>query len=211
MSRPVLLAALLALLATFSNLAHADLPPGNNSTIPSMIRLVGADPLGHPDPWGVFTVTVRDFANAPVVGSSVIVDFTAATDVALCGVQGPGTSLGPLGAMGVTGADGGVTMTLLGHGIAGAPVTSPSAVKIYADGVFLGSVRVAAFDLDGAGGVNGADESRWLGDYVTGTYMPRCDYDGTGFLGGSDLSIWLGDFVRGKSSQSCPSVVTAPN
>lgn len=211
MRRPVLIAALFAFLVTSSNSARADLPPGNNSTIPYQIRLVGADPLGHPDPLGQFEVTVRDITNSPVAGSYVVVDFTAATDVALCGVQGAGISLGPTGASGVTGADGKVTMTLLGHGISGAPVPSQFAVKIYADGVFLGPVPVAAFDLDGAGGVNGADVSLWLADFIAGTNARRGDYDGFGTIGGSDFSVWLGAFVRGKSAQSCPSVVTSPN
>ena len=211
MRQRVLLATLFTFLAASGNPAHAGLPPSFNSTIPGQIRLVGADPLGHPDPAGEFTVTVRDLANSPMAGSLVDVDFTAATDVALCGVQGAGTSLVASVASGVTGADGQVTMTLLGHGIAGAPPSSSSAVRIYADGVLLGSIPCAAFDLDGVGGLNGADESRWLADYITGLFMPRGNYDNSGALGGSDLSIWLSTFVRGKQVQSCPSVVTSPN
>jgi hypothetical protein len=207
----VLLTASLALLAASAAPARADLPPGSNSIIPAFIRLVSADPYGHPDPAGVFQVVVRDLANNPVVGSQIIVDFTATTDVALCDVQAPGVTRVATGAMGVTGADGSVTMTLLGHAIPGAAPSPPRAVKIYADGVLLGSVPCCAFDLDGAGGVGGADLSRWLADFITGSFMARGDYDGSGALGATDVSVWLSVFVRGTSAQSCPAVVTAPN
>jgi hypothetical protein len=209
MRRIVMFAVTLAVLASSAQSARADLPPVSNSTIPSFIHLVGADPSGRPDAAGAFTVVVRDLANNPVVGSQVVVSFNDATDVALCGVQGAGVTLSSYGAGGVTGTNGAVTMTLLGHGIPGAAPSPLHAVKIYADGVLLGFVPCSAFDLNGAGGVSGADLSLWLADFFSGANAARGDYDGNGHVGASDLSVWLGSFTRGTSTQSCPSVVTA--
>jgi hypothetical protein len=210
--RRVLALFLFALAAPgFAGLALADdVPSPANSTIPGLVRLVGADPFGHPDPSGRFQVVHRDLANNPIPGAHIVVDFSAATDLVLCAVQAPGVAFVPGGVEGITDANGSVWMALLGHAVANAPPSSVSAVRIYADGVLLGYVPVCAVDLDGASGVGGSDLSLWLADFVSGLNPPRSDYNGTGGLGGSDLSLWLGCFVSGASAQSCPSVVTSP-
>ena len=212
MRRFLVATATFALLLAAGHPALADgVPSPSNSTIPAFIILVGADVFGHPDPAGTFSVVFRDLANNPVPGVHIVVDFTGANDLRLCGAQGASVSIVAGGVMGVTDLNGTVTMTLLGHAIPNASPSPPWAVKFWADGVLLGSVPGAAFDLDGVNGVSGADLSRWLGDFVSGVNMPRADYDGTGALGGNDLKLWLQVFTRGTSSQSCPTVVTAPN
>lgn len=188
----------------------ADVPSPANSTIPGLVRLVGADASGRPDPGGRFQVVHRDLANNPVVGARVVVDFSACTDLVLCPVQPPGIAFVPGGVEGITDEDGSVWMTLLGHAVASAPPSAEYAVKIYADGVLLGSVPTSAIDLDGSSGANGGDLSLWLADFFSGMNPPRGDYDGSRYLGGADLSLWLKAFLAGGTAQSCPAVVTTP-
>lgn len=212
MRRRLLAALLLAALgAGAARGAPATTPPTGNSTVPPFIRLVGADALGRPDSAGTFTVVVRDLANNPVAGSRVVVDFGRATDLRLCAAQAPGLTFVLDGVLGVTDSGGRVSMTLLGHGVAAAAPSAPQSVRVYADGVLLGHPSASAFDLDGAGGVAGADLSLWLADFASGANPARADYDGNGWTGGGDLSLWLGVFTRGGSARSCPPVVTAPD
>jgi hypothetical protein len=201
---------LAALAATGRSAIGADLPSPANSTIPGSIRVVGADAFGHPDPVGMFAVTYRDLANNPIPGARIRVDFSAATDIQLCGVQGAGVTLVAGGVEGITDANGAVTMTLLGHAIPNATAQPAWAVRIFADDQLLGGVPCAAFDLDGVNGVSGADLSLWLADFVSATNPARGDYDNNAGLGGNDLKLWLEVFTRGTSAQSCPGVVTAP-
>jgi hypothetical protein len=81
-------------------------------------------------------------------------------------------------------------------------------VDVYADGVFLRTIRAAAIDEDGAGGVDGADLSLFLADYFSGQSFARSDFDGDGVLSGNDLSVWHAAFFGGTSARSasptCP-------
>ena len=56
-------------------------PSPANCSKPSRIVLTGETLSGAPDPYGEFSVTVRDLANLAVTGSLVIVDFTDAPSV----------------------------------------------------------------------------------------------------------------------------------
>jgi hypothetical protein len=89
-----------------------------------------------------------------------------------------------------------------------APAHAPLTGKVYADGVLLGNIGVGAYDQNGAGGVGGADLSRFLADFVLGTNPDRSDFNGAGGVGGADLSLWLAVFVAGASNTSsatyCP-------
>ena len=64
---------------------------------------------------------------------------------------------------------------------------------------------MACADLNGSGGVNGADQSLYLNDsYCTGQYAMRSDYNGDGIINAADLSKFLSVLFSGYTSTSCP-------
>ena len=200
-------------LTTFALLApaaaRADLPPANNSTFPAFIRLVGSK-AGVPDvAGGHFAVVVRDLANNPVPNSAVIVDLSGCADIRLAVDQLDPALVVNCSQRTVTGhtnAAGVADFTVLGDSF-GPAVSGANCAKLYADGVLLGSVTVAAFDLDGAQGVSIGDLSVWLADLGTLTYRGRDDFDGNGLVSVGDLSVWLGALGGGRSTTTgatCP-------
>ena len=187
---------------------HRLLLPGQNSTVPACITLVGNDGGGTTDPSGRFSVVVRDLANNPVPGINVRVDVSDAPDLILCAQQQPGLTVhvvpGDMWAAGLTDATGTFTCSLRGHSNgAGNAVSLGNLGKIWADGVLLGAPSVAALDLDGASGMGANDLSIWLTDFGSGLPYGRSDYDCTGGIGANDLSVWLALFGLGRSAASC--------
>jgi hypothetical protein len=108
------------------------------------------------------------------------------------------------GANAITDSLGSVHMSLMGAARPGPPGNQRA--RIYADGVLLGYVPVAMFDLDGGNGVRGSDLSIWAGDFISTASPARSDYDASGSVGGADLSIWSGVFLKGKSAASAASL-----
>lgn len=196
--------------------AHAQIitdPSPNNSIVPAMIRLVGrSNTTGIPDGSGEFQVKVRDLASHPVPNAQIRVEFTPASTAQLCTTQAPSVSAvhcdpGLPWVAGVTGADGIWTATLMGCSTGPAPMISGGAARIYADGVLIGTPRVAILDLAGCNGAGANDLSVWLTDFASGVDPQRGDYDDNGSLGANDLSIWLGAFASGASIINCGGAV----
>ena len=186
--------------------SFAGVPSPANSTVPACLPLVGSS-LGVADPAGAITITVRDLANNPLVGASVVLDMSNAADIAICDDQLDAGALVNCAAKTTrkfTDALGQVSFTVLG-GSNGAGNASSllNAGRIYANGVLIGSPTVNAFDLDGAGGVGANDLSAWLGDFGTLTPYGRADYDCSGAVGANDLSVWLVLFGNLASGESC--------
>jgi hypothetical protein len=142
--------------------AHAGPPDPSHSTVPKFVR-VGGKQTGNPslpDPSLAYTVTVRDFANNPVAGSTVVINFTNCIELRLCSFN--------LGAQTVdcltktvtltTNGVGQATFSILGAGtLTGLPVSPPIAAgagagcaTISADGVPLGTATAVIYDIDGA-------------------------------------------------------------
>jgi hypothetical protein len=186
--------------------AMAGVPSAANSDTPPCITLVG-NTAGIPDGLGTFVVTVRDLANNPLNGASVVIDLINATDLALCDDQLDGAALVNCAAKTTrkfTDALGQVTFTVLGGSNGGGNATTLlGGGRIYANGTLIGSPTVSAIDLDGASGVGANDLSAWLGDFGSGFAFGRSDYDCSGDIGANDLSLWLGAFGSGASSASC--------
>jgi hypothetical protein len=68
-----------------ASVALANVPDPSKSTVPAYIFVTGKVNGGaNPDPVGLGTITVRDFANNPIVGALVTLDFTACCDINLC-------------------------------------------------------------------------------------------------------------------------------
>ena len=187
--------------------AMAGVPSAGNSTTPSLIPLVG-NAGGVPDGFGTVSITVRDLANNPLVGASVVIDLSLATDLALCDDQLDANALVNCVAKTTrkfTDVLGQVSFVVLGG--SNGPGNATSNVnngRIYANGTLIGSPTVAAYDLDGTNGVAGNDLSAWLTDFAANpTVYGRSDYDDSGAVAGNDLSFWLTRFASAASTASC--------
>jgi len=165
--------------------AMAGVPSAANSTVPACISLVGSS-AGVPDAFGSFSVTVRDLANNPLNGASVVVDLSGCTDIAICDDQLDVDALVNCAAK---------TTRKFTDALNGA--------AIYANGTLIGSPTAAAYDLDGQLGLGANDLSAFLGDFASAINYGRSDFDCDGTLGANDLSAWLTLFGGGTSTSSC--------
>jgi len=186
--------------------AMAGVPSAANSTTPTCISLVGSI-AGTPDAAGQFTIIVRDLANNPLNGASVVIDLSGCLDLSICNDQLDANALVNCGAKTTrkfTNALGSVTFIVLGGSNGGGNAsTLLGGGKIFANGTLIQNPTVSAFDLDGTGGVGANDLSAWLGDFGSGNNFGRSDYDCSGNIGANDLSLWLGEFGAGTSATSC--------
>jgi hypothetical protein len=179
-----------------------------NCTVPAHFALVGSN-SGVPDGVGSFTIVVRDIANNPANGASVVIDLSNCADLALCSNPLDPSAIVNCAAKTerkFTDITGSVTFTLVGGSNgSGNASTLASAVKIQANGVPIGSPTASAFDLDGHGGVGVNDLSVWLSDYGApgNPSYARSDFDGSGAVDVNDLSVWLTVFSRGGSTEGC--------
>ncbi len=187
---------------------HASPPNPANCTIPSRISLVGSR-QGVPDStFGRFTVYVARLSGYPYAGAEVVVDLSAAPGTRLASSQAPNPIDVNCTAHTVrawTNVQGLVSFTVMGSSSDAALAPGPSQARIYANNVCLGTIPVAAYDLDGQNGVGIADLSIWARDYFSNEYYGRSDYDGDGVLGIGDLSLWTAALYAGGSSSSAAS------
>jgi hypothetical protein len=188
--------------------AFASAPDPSQCTVPDLLTLVGRDGGGTVDPAAPFTVVVRRPSGLLMEGASVVLDFSACTDLRICADQGDPNVLVDCSShavRGITDHFGQVTLRVAGS--AANPGASPGptgpALMVYADGVFLKTVRVAALDENGANGMDGNDQSAWLADFFSGQSFARSDFDGDGTLSGNDLSLWVAAFFSGASAVGC--------
>jgi len=192
--------------------AHAKVPSPANCTLPRVLLLVGRDQDGVEDPIGEFRVVLRFLSNDPLPGDYLTLDFTSCTDARLSTDQSPTASADcpdrVVTSTEASDATGAVSMRVVGHADRGAVPAVGQALKVFADGVLIGNIRLAILDLDG-GGLGPSDLSAWLADFFSANPPARSDFDGDGAVGPSDLSIWVQAFFAGGSSQggtmaSCP-------
>lgn len=186
--------------------AFAGVPSAANSTVPNCIQLVGSS-VGVVDAAGAFSVTVRDLANNPLNGASVVIDLSGCSDLAICDDQldaGALTNCASKTVRKFTDASGVVSFAILGgsNGIGNA-TTLLGGAKIFANGVLIGSPTANAFDLDGANGVGINDLAVWANDYGSGNNYGRSEYDCNGSVGINDLSLWVINYGIGASAESC--------
>jgi hypothetical protein len=188
-------------------------PDPANCEVPDHITLVARGPSGGADPLGIFGVVVKDFNNVPELDYDVVIDFSSCPDLRICADQSDPNVVVDCVAHTLSAPqdqNGRATFRVLGFATntGASPGSIGPCVEVFAGGVFLGSVRVAAFDQNGITGVDGQDLSLFLKDYFSGQSFARSDYDGSGTLDGNDLSLWLAAFFAGGSSTSggaaCP-------
>jgi hypothetical protein len=206
---------LLALL-TRPDAAHAGVVGPSNCTVPAGIYLVGSK-AGVPDPAGLFSVTVRDLANNPMPNLQVEIDFANTPDLSPASVQlypgltvkcGATTTVSRL-----TDANGVASFIIMGsaRNLYSVPGTVGGQVVVRAAGTTLATVIGAAFDLDGANGVNGDDVAIWLCDFGGSQNFGRDDYDFTGGVGATDISRLFLEISSGNSTESATPCGGAPD
>src|SRR5262245_8191930 len=120
--------------------AMAGVPSAANSTTPSCISLVGS--LGGvPDAAGTFNIIVRDLANNPLNGASVVIDLSGCLDLAICDDQLDANAVVNCGAKTTrkfTDALGSVTFIVLGGSNGGGNAsTLLNGGKIFANGTLI--------------------------------------------------------------------------
>jgi hypothetical protein len=199
--------------------AIASPPDPSNCEAPDLITVVARGADGGADPHGTFTVIVRDRNNVPMLNEEVVLDFSGCPDIKLAADQlDPSVSVDCLAhTLGkLSDVNGRATFLVIGSAanLGASPGAIGPALDVYAEGIFVNAVRVAALDQNG-GGVSGEDLSLLLTDYFSGQAFARSDYDGSGVLDGNDLSLWLAAFFAGGSAQdggeNCRSPVTPPS
>jgi hypothetical protein len=210
------LLAAIAFPAVLMGAAAADpakIPDPANCEVPGLITLVARGPDGSADPLGSFTVVVKDFNNVPKQNVLVVLDFHGCSDIRICANQGdPSTTEDCLTRTirEYSDVDGRARFRVLGcaANTGASPGSIGPSLDVYADGVWLNRVRVAALDQNGLAGVDGGDLSLFLTDYISGQGFARSDYDGNGVVDGNDLSLWLAAFMAGGSAvpggSACP-------
>ncbi len=208
MKRLVFALALL-LFAAGATPALADTWWPANSTIPSRILIVGWNGSTPDAAAGQFEVIVRDLANNPVVGSSVLIDFSSAPEVHLASDQldaAMQTNCTQHFVRKSTDNAGRAVFTLMGHGGNTSLAPGPLRATVYADGVVLGTPLVAVLDVDGVSGTGANDVALFLDTFAL-TEPPGCfDYDGSGFVGANDLAVWLNHAGLAGSAVTAPGI-----
>jgi len=179
-------------------------------SLPTRVLVVGTDAAGAPDPLGRFQVEVRSQGGDPWLNGLVVASFESTPDIDMCTTQpNPpqyttcdyGSATGTL-----TDANSTATLTILGRANRAQSDAAAPSLKIYCDGVLIGTVRVAVLDQDG-GGIGPADLSLWQDDYFSSQFLERSDLNGDGALGPADLSFLLGAYFANGSTNNgstCP-------
>jgi hypothetical protein len=159
----------LALLAlAIATAASAGVPSPLNSSVPSCLQVC---------PYGdlTYTVVIRDLANNPVGGATVVLDFLDCQTFHLCPPPSPpNTTL-------IANAQGVATFALKGGG------GCANAVRVFADGVLMASgVSVASPDQDGDLFVTGLDQAALL---LKGPADPTADLNCDGVHDAADGNV----------------------
>jgi len=189
--------------------------------------------LGNVSGGSLMTLTLRDFANNPVGGANVVIDFTNACDVNLSVQQVNGvTSAVPVGTHTVSGtsdafgvfsfrlagaARGGVTGT--NYLPAGSGTTTTAEVEIRVNNNLVANATPVCWDQNEAAagtptGVNGGDIGFILTSIAASgvANVRRSDLNHSGSVNGADIGFELSRFGSavgldpvGPSAAACPS------
>lgn len=210
--------------------AMAGVPSSTTSTVGTFIRLGGFNNSNVVEPQAQKVITVRDAGGSVVQNSTVEIRFgvcTSTGEFRICGDQpfpGVGVSCVDKAVIQVTDASGNATFRVVGHalnpgggggGVPAAGLGDTPCAEVRADGIVLGQLRVKAYDMNGAGGVNPVDLSLFLNDSFNGAscvayprpacaaYRSRSDYNDDGTTNPVDLSLFLSVSFASTSLNSC--------
>jgi hypothetical protein len=192
--------------------ALADVPSPTDSSVPDQLTVAARDGSGTIDPSHPFSIVVRHFGGRPFANAFVVLDFSGCTDLAFCTDQGDPNVTVDCNSRTLRALSdnlGQLTFRVGGGALNNGASPGPTgpALNVYADGVLLKTVRVAALDENGEDGLGGNDHSAWLADFMSGQQFARSDFDGDGVLSGNDLSLWLAAFFGGASAIGCGAAV----
>lgn len=220
--------------------ALANVPDPAHSTLSNFVAgnyhiiVEGKTTGGTPDPCtdgrcGDYAVTVRDAANNPIAGSTVLLDFSACSDntpanrdfVLACTQASDETfSAGPK-VQGTTNASGQFSFRVIGaaNGATTATnTTSPgnpvanACAALYADGVLLGNIIPSAFDITLNNGSNSGDASLALAEAnkvaLGAVARSRTDVNFSGTVTSADASLELSE--ANQTGLGTGSAVTGP-
>lgn len=189
--RRILFVLALALLAVLPSARASAIPSPANSTVDDCIRVCPAGDIN-------FHVVVRDPANNPVAGSTVVVDFVNCSGLIICPPFGtePYTFVAPASILMTTNAAGVADIPLRAGGVCVA------AVNIFADGVLLATRQaVSSPDQNGDAVVNAADQAI-MAAKLGGPYDPTADLNCSGTLEFGDPNL-----LNAHLGHSCNAVV----
>jgi hypothetical protein len=205
--RKATLIVVLGLLA--ASAAMAGVPNPSSCIVPAYIDLVGCK-AGVVDPYGAFTVLVRDVGNFPVVNSEVCINFTncdpkpynanipAPVQTVTCPSVCATTDNNGFAHFDIWGAAANTGGNPVGAGL--------NCASVFAGITPIGTTTVTAFDENGrvsTKGVEATDLSAWLSDFgkkgIIG-YKGRSDYNHNADVEAVDLSTWLKVFGLGNSA-----------
>jgi hypothetical protein len=209
----------------FAGVASASVPDPTKSTIGvtgsgACIRVGGKQ--SNPtlvDQFIGYPITVRDFGNNPIAGANVEINFQNCTDVKLCTAVVSGQTVDCINrsVRVTTNAAGQVTVSVLGAGIYQNPLASPNVqagtgsgcVRVFAEGIQLGTATALIQDWDGASGSNSfvgetvLDLGKYFGEEAVissgggvAQYRGRDDFSlignaGAGAINVQDLSFYF--------------------
>jgi len=181
------------------------------STTPDICEFPATTPPTHCNP---YTFIIRDFSGAPVVGATVVLDFSNCTDLQISCTQTflapyTSTNIGGKKVQATTDAAGVVkfwpagaaTDVLTGSAVDPSPVSTlagtPCATA-YANGVPMRTLKVAAYDNNSlgtpTGAVNGTDVAQAASAAAKATAgrpaYARMDVNHSGTVSGADVSIY---------------------
>ncbi len=176
---------LLVLVALAAFLVFAGVVVGQSSGVPSPSNSI-LDPCMVLCPNGDITyhVTVKDLANNPVSGSTVVLDFSQCAGWMVCPDPGPGITVDiPTRTMRmVSNANGEAFFAAKVGGVCA------SIVNVYADGVLLKQTALRSPDQDGNLAVNGADQAILVAKIAGGT-DPTGDLNCSATTDSADLVV----------------------
>ena len=145
-------------------------------------EIMPSEPGGHL----VSHVQVQDISFHPVVGSSVVLDFSACSQFRPCPTACTGcvVDVAAKTIQHFTDARGRVDFDLR---VGGSACPNPPVVQVYADGVWLGATGLASLDMDGDLTVTPGDQAAVHA--LIGTTDLRADFDDDGVVTAADEAI----------------------
>jgi hypothetical protein len=211
--RPHVIGIVPILLAGFCSSAWSQVPEPARCSVPSFIDVVGRAG-GVPDPLGAVTIVIRDFTNSPVPGAVVTLDFGDCTDIRLALDQVPGVTLDCTRSTvsAITNSSGVASFSVLGASNVGCQGNAPgcglNGVSVCANGVAIGNLSAAVYDLDGAlsgDGVGPSELTAAVAGFNTialgGPYRARYDYNHSATVTGADVALMNAAIAKALGGQ----------
>jgi hypothetical protein len=186
-----------AVVATFPPVSDAKIPAQSLCTLPTLA--VGSA-SGHA---GEVRATLRDVANNPLYGTQFGLDFSA-TELRLFAVEDDGVTVN-CAARTISAFTDPNGEVVIHPRFAGA--ASASGVRMFGDGVNLGTIAARSTDLDGLGGGTGlADFAEFTAGF--GAVAPRAELNFDGSSSDvpdlSDFAIFARELAEAANTAYCP-------